>query len=84
MHHTECEGLLLTPCNSVHGIGMSHALEIAYLVRQSDGWEVVRLTRLSPWTVSFHWGSTATLELPEGSIAAMKLEPGDRLECCDA
>lgn len=63
---------------------MSHALEIAFLVRQSDGWVVVRLTRLNPWTVSMHWGSAATLELPEGSIAAMKLEPGDRLECCDA
>jgi uncharacterized membrane protein (UPF0127 family) len=89
-HAPTCGGLLLMPCQSVHGFGLREALDIAYLgpCPQAGGpagpnvprWRVIRVAQLSPWAVSAEWGSQHTLELPDGAIDFMGLRAGDVLE----
>lgn len=77
-----CEGLMLMPCNSVHGMWLRQSLDIAYLGsgEQPNCWRVLRLTHLKPWTFSAHWRSRHTLELPAGAISALGVRVGDELE----
>jgi len=70
------EGLLITPCNSVHSFGMRYAIDVAYL--SADG-HVLRLApAMPPWR--FHWpvkGAWAALELPAGTLEHAKAQVGD-------
>lgn len=60
--------LLIVPCNSVHGIGMTRALETAYLDRNGV---VLRTALLRPWRAH---------GLVRGSVAVLEAEPGS-FEC---
>ncbi len=60
--------LLIVPCSSVHGIGMTRDFETAYLDR--DG-TVLRTALLRPWRAH---------GLLRGSVAALEAEPGS-FEC---
>ena len=71
-------GLLLTPCNGVHMIGMHYALDVVFLNNRD---EVVRTCEalapghVVPWVRHAH----AALELPVGTIEATATRVGDRL-----
>jgi uncharacterized membrane protein (UPF0127 family) len=77
-----CEGLLLMPCNSVHGMCLRQRLDLVYLgaSEQPSCWKVLRLAQLKPWAFSVHWSSRHTLELPAGAIMAFGVRVGDVLE----
>ena len=79
-----CEGLILMPCNSVHGMWLRQRLDIVYLGpspnAQPHCWPVLRLAHLKPWGISAHRGSRHTLELPAGAIDVLGVRPGDLLE----
>jgi uncharacterized membrane protein (UPF0127 family) len=70
------EGLLITPCHSVHSFGMRYAIDVAYL--SADG-RVLRLaSAMPPWR--FHWpvkGACAVLELPAGTLEQANAQVGD-------
>lgn len=74
----EGHGLLIRPCNSVHMLGMSYAIDVVFL---SKAMEIVRvIPELKPWRVSpVVKGAHQVLELPEGTIARFDLVPGNRL-----
>lgn len=72
------EGLLIVPCNAVHGLGMRYAFDVAYLDRAGF---VLQLTHgMRPGAVGRPvWGARAVLELPAGTLATAGVQAGDRL-----
>jgi hypothetical protein len=72
------EGLLLTPCSSVHMYGMRYPLDVAVLDR--DGVVVAAYPALAPGgRTRWHRGARHVLELPAGVLAATGTAVGDRI-----
>ncbi len=73
------EGLLLTPCRSIHTIGMKFPIDVVFL---DKGMKVVGLAKnLRPGVLhKTCLRARATLELPSGTIEARHLEIGDQLK----
>ena len=72
------EGLLLTPCRSIHMFGMRFPLDVAFLDR--EGTVVETYPGLAPGRRT-RWHRTArhVLELPVGTLAATGTGCGDRI-----
>lgn len=72
------EGLLITPCNSIHMFWMRFAIDVVFFDKD---WQVVGLVRqIKPWRISpFFKAAESCLELPPGVIAATGTEVGDRI-----
>lgn len=72
-------GLLLSPCNSIHTIGMRYAIDAVYLDRNGV---VLRVDHALPsgriWPLQR--GARRVLELPAGFASAHEIRPQDRLE----
>ena len=72
------EGLLLTPCSSIHTFFMLFPIDILYLNRERV--VVKAVSALRPFRLSGCLrGGHATLELPAGIIEASGTQVGDRL-----
>ena len=72
------EGLLLTPCASVHTLFMLFPIDLLYLDREHVVVKVVRALR--PFRVSACLrGAHSVLELSTGAIEASGTQVGDRL-----
>lgn len=72
------EGMLLTPCGSVHMHGMRYPLDVAVL--SPEGEVVAAYPALPPGgRTRWHRGARHTLELPAGVLAATGTAVGDRL-----
>lgn len=72
------DGLLLSPCRSIHTFGMRMEIDVCFL---DSGHTITKsLDGLRPWR-SAQGGrrSHATLELPEGTLARTGTGTGDRL-----
>ena len=71
-------GLWITPCESVHTIGMQFAIDLVYLDRKFR----VRKVRsaVPPWRLSACLIAHSILELPAGTIVATQTGRGDQLE----
>ena len=72
------EGLLISPCRSVHMYGMKFGLDVVFLSR--DGrvvglYEALAPNRLTRW----HREALHALEVPSGTIARSGTRLGDRL-----
>jgi uncharacterized protein len=75
----EGEGLLLTPCSSVHMLGMRYALDVVLL--DSDRYVASGFAGLQPgWHMAARPGARYALELPVGTLARSGTLPGDRLD----
>jgi hypothetical protein len=72
------EGLLLTPCRSVHMFGMRFPLDVAFLDR--EGTVVATYAGLAPGRrTGWHRSARHALELPSGTLAATGTRSGDRI-----
>lgn len=80
------EGMLITRCTSVHSAFMRYPIDVVYL---DDNGAVVRcVSHLKPWRASYgafraapaQPGIAHVLELAAGSIAALGIAPGTRLD----
>jgi hypothetical protein len=72
------EGLLLTPCRSVHMVGMRFPIDLVFL--SGKGTVVGVCPDLSPgWRAKGHRDARHALELPAGTIAATGTCPGDQV-----
>jgi uncharacterized membrane protein (UPF0127 family) len=61
------EGLLLTPCRSVHMYGMAFSLDVAFL--DAEGAVVAAYRSLSPgFRTGWHRNAVHALELPAGTL----------------
>jgi hypothetical protein len=72
------EGLLLTPCTSIHTFFMRFPIDILYLDREQVVVKAVRALRPFRFSACLR-GSRSTLELPAGAIEASGTQVGDRL-----
>jgi uncharacterized membrane protein (UPF0127 family) len=72
------EGMLLLECASVHTVGMTYPIDVAFL--DAEGRVVRAIARLAPWRVGLG-GSEAVhaLELPAGRLDETGTVPGVRL-----
>jgi len=74
----EGEGLLLTPCRSIHMFGMSFPLDVAFT--DPRGTVVAAYAALPPGArTRWHRQAKHALELPAGTLAASGTRPGDTL-----
>ena len=71
------DGLVLTPCNSIHTIGMRFAIDVVFVDSRGRVRKIVR--NLSPWRMAISPLSRATIELSAGALAPEALSVGDRL-----
>lgn len=76
------EGLLLSPCNSIHMWFMQHAIDVVYLNRAREVCKLVE--NLQPWTLSGCWRAHSVVELTAGSVADWSLRVGDCLQWGDS
>ncbi|MEH7346313.1 DUF192 domain-containing protein [Bacillus sp. JJ1532] len=72
------EGLLITPCNSVHMFFMRFPIDVVFLDRKNQVVKVV--SELKPWRMipPVH-SAHSTLELPVGTIANSNICVGDSI-----
>ncbi|MHB1415643.1 MAG: DUF192 domain-containing protein [Chloroflexota bacterium] len=72
------EGLLLTPCQSVHTFLMGFAIDVVFL--DARGKVVHLIEAMVPQRISpIVWRARSTLELPPGTIGNTKTKVGDEL-----
>ncbi|WP_366144656.1 DUF192 domain-containing protein [Acidithiobacillus sp.] len=68
------QGLLIAPCNSVHTMGMSYALDVVFINRL---WRVVKVVHvLSPWRFTAALGARFTLEMAGGEADRLGFAAG--------
>ena len=72
-------GMLLSPCNAIHTIGMGYAIDALYLDKTM---RVLRIDdSIQPGKIMPHQrGARHVLELPDGSAKLRSLSAGDTLE----
>ena len=72
------EGLLLTPCRSIHMYGMRFPLDVAFL--DAGGAVVASYPSLRPGRrTGWHWDAVHALELPAGTLERSGTVAGDVL-----
>lgn len=72
------EGIVLEPCNAVHGWGMKFSCDVIYL--SAEG-KVLHVQTLHPGTRGpFLRKAFRVVEVPVGVIGGSRTEPGDLLE----
>lgn len=71
------EGLLLSPCASVHTLFLRHPIEVVFLA--ADGAVLRVVPHLRPWRGASRRGARSVLELPPGTCARAGIGVGDRL-----
>jgi uncharacterized membrane protein (UPF0127 family) len=74
----EDEGLLLTPCTSIHTFFMLFPIDILYLDREHAVVKAVKDLRPFRFSACLR-GAHSILELPAGTIDASGTQVGDRL-----
>ncbi|MBO6179345.1 MAG: DUF192 domain-containing protein [Selenomonadaceae bacterium] len=74
----ENEGLLITPCNSIHMLFMRFAIDAVYL---DNDFKVLKVTKnLLPWLgFSLCFGAKSVLEVKTGVAEALGIVEGVRL-----
>lgn len=71
------QGLLITPCDSIHMFGMRYAIDVVFLDSSFRAMKVVH--GLPPGATAGCPGSTHTLELPTGTLLNTHTTVGDQL-----
>lgn len=70
-------GLWITPCNSVHMLGMRIALDVAFV--DPSGRILKLVPRLRPWRFAACLRAHATVELRAGLLEQLGLRTGQQL-----
>ena len=73
------QGLLMTPCNWIHTLGMGFPIDVLYLDREGRVLRMapdMRPNRIGPLV----WRASRVVELPAGAIEHTGTRAGDRLE----
>ena len=70
------QGLLLSPCSSIHTFFMRFDIDVVFLDSQNK--VVAKEENIQPYKIVFPVkGSIKTLELPANSIKKLSIKPGD-------
>lgn len=75
---TQGEGLLLSPCDAIHTMGMAFDLDVIFL---DETGQVLRIIRgLKPWRITKKIpGARHVLEVPPGTVDETGTQVGDTL-----
>ena len=74
--------MLLSPCGSVHTLGMGYPLDVVFLDKEG---RILRcVSRLAPFRKARARRARHTLELPPGSIEGIGLKVGEVLQWAPA
>ena len=71
------EGLLISPCNSVHTFFMRYAIDVIFLDRENVVVKVVH--GMKPYRLAMAVGSSSVLETRAGVASLAGIQPGDSL-----
>jgi uncharacterized protein len=75
------EGMLINPAPSVMTFFMRFPIDVVFI---DKAYKIVKIVHsLGPWKTAGARGSSAALELPAGTAAALHLEPGMSLRLAD-
>jgi uncharacterized membrane protein (UPF0127 family) len=75
------EGMLINPAPSVMTFFMRFPIDVVFIDKT---YKIVKIVHsLRPWKAAGARGSSAALELPAGTAAALHLEPGMSLRLAD-
>lgn len=74
---TSEQGLLITPCNSVHTIGMKFPIDVLYLNKNNQIVKVV--SNMKPLRMSWSFTATKVLEIAAHNAAKKGFKKGDVL-----
>lgn len=74
----DCDGLLISPCNSIHTFFMNYSLDIIYMTKD---FEVVKVIKnIKPWRMTrMYLKAFQVLEMKSGSLK-IDLSQGEKLE----
>ena len=75
-------GLWISPCESVHTIGMRFPIDLVYLDRENRVRKIRHHVR--PWRISACFSAHSVIELPAGTNHATGTREGDVMEFCCA
>jgi len=65
------QALLITSCSSVHTIGMTFPIDLAFLDKH---WKIRKIVKsLVPWRMAWSFGSSMVLEMSSGTIERLNL-----------
>lgn len=75
---SECDGFLISPCQSIHTFFMRYSLDVIFLTSK---FEVVKVFyNLSPWKLTWvYFKSSQVVELKAGTLIK-EIKVGDKLE----
>jgi uncharacterized membrane protein (UPF0127 family) len=76
------EGLLITPCRSVHSFTMSYRIDLVYLDKQLKVVKIIE--QLKPNRMSFALLGYSTLELLSGEVQRLGITLGDQGKLLDS
>lgn len=72
------QGLLISPCDSIHMFGMQYAIDVAFL---NSSYRVIKIvSAIPPGKATSCPGSSHALELPAGTLLATHTAVGDQLQ----
>lgn len=72
------KGLLISPCSSVHCIGMRYPIDVIFLNKE---WQVVKTVKaLKPWRFSSSSKASMVLEIAANQLDLIKIKKNDKLE----
>ncbi|MHB1880848.1 MAG: DUF192 domain-containing protein [Acidithiobacillus sp.] len=74
------EGFALTPCSSVHGIGMTYTVDLLFLDRADA---ILRVCALTPLGFRMYRGAWRTIECAPGSVVRYNFATGQQLHWGD-
>ena len=74
----ENKGLLISPCSSVHCIGMRYPIDLIFLNKE---WQVVKTVKtLKPWRFSASSEASMVLEIAANKLDKINISKNDKLE----
>ena len=71
------QGLLISPCNSVHTFGMKYDLDVVFLSKAGEVKKISRAVKPNRMRASF--SAAYVLELKAGQAGALEIEKGQTL-----
>ena len=72
-------GLWINSCNSIHSFFMAFSIDVVYLDKNNTVLRIIEDMR--PWRVNACWSARSVIELGQGQVDLLGIQPGDNVNC---
>tara|TARA_B100000780_G_scaffold32093_1_gene20267 strand:+ start:5900 stop:6262 length:363 start_codon:yes stop_codon:yes gene_type:complete len=72
-------GLWISSCNSIHSFFMSFSIDVLYLDKNNTVLHIIE--DMPPWRVNACWPARSVIELRQGQVTVLGIQPGDNVNC---